>query len=87
MIISKPQQFFVFNSTQSSFLLNSLPTNIKSKIQAVQAIDSTGLGILSWTPTGFPRLTSLTPSKIYLIFSKETGYDLPGAVDPVNYTR
>lgn len=83
MQITKPEQYFIFNKSYTSF--DQISDTIKNKIKKIWKITKVGLSEESWTNSTSNQILGLEPDTIYFIRSNETGYDLDGAVEPINY--
>jgi len=87
MIITKPQQFIIFDCDEPNLAISSLPTETKNKIDRIQKIrQPVGGTIVAWTNTS-PQFSDLEKNTIYLVYTKpgQTGYEIPGAVDASGY--
>lgn len=86
MIISKLQQFIIFDCDQSEI---TIPDSLKDKVSKITKINPpTGSSLVIWSDVApVQQLNTFTPNTIYLITSKEgqLGYELAGAVDPATY--
>jgi hypothetical protein len=86
MIITKLQQFIIFNCDQAQI---TIPSSLSAKVSKITKINPpTGSSLVTWSD-GAPvqQLNLLDPNTIYLVTSKEgqLGYEFPGAIDPINY--
>jgi hypothetical protein len=86
MIITKLQQFIIFNCDQAQI---TIPSSLSTKVSKITKINPpTGSSLVTWSD-GAPvqQLNLLDPNTIYLVTSKEgqLGYEFAGAVDPVGY--
>ena len=85
MIITKLQQFIIFNCDQTQI---TIPSSLSTKVSKITKINPpTGSSLVIWTDGNSIQLNLLDPNTIYLVTSKEgqLGYEFPGAVDPLGY--
>ncbi len=87
MIITKLQQFIIFNCDRPNTDINTLLSSVSSKISNIQKPNSTGGSLLSWAPGVPSQMSQLQPNTIYLVNSKvdQLGYEIPGAVEATGY--
>lgn len=75
--ISKKLVGFLYSGAAQSLASASFKGNVNSII----GLDAAGTGYTSFNPANtFNSLTQLVPDGVYIVDSKLTGYELPGAV-------